>query len=101
MKKYDSYSVSIFISDYYYYLSSDSDWYERQYSGCKYTNRLYHVVTNNLKNKDQCNASIDYEPKCYNEFSLPSDPTIYTLPLVTVILRGGMKNRATIIYGLK
>ena len=63
-------------------------------------NILDHIETNNLKNKDQCNDTISYEPKIYNKFSLSSGPLIYTLPVVTVIPSGGKKNRAIFIDGL-
>ena len=32
-------------------------------------NKLDHVVTNNIKNKDQCNEAIEYEPKFDSKFS--------------------------------
>ena len=33
-------------------------------------NKLDHVVTNNIKNKDQCNEAIEYEPKIVNLVNL-------------------------------
>ena len=62
-------------------------------------NKLYNVATNDINNKYQCNDDIEYEPKFYNTLSLSSG-TKYPLPVVTVILRGGKKHRATTIYGL-
>ena len=35
---------------------------------------LYHIVMNNIKNKNQCDDAIEYEPKFYNKFSLSSGP---------------------------
>ena len=32
-------------------------------------NKLDHVVKNNIKNKDQCNDSIEYEPQFDDKFS--------------------------------
>ena len=57
-------------------------------------NKLDHVVTNNIKNKNKC-----HDPKFDNKFSL-SGWTKYPLPVVTVSLRKGNKHRADIIYGL-
>ena len=61
--------------------------------------KLDREVTNNIKNKDQCNDSIEYEPKFDNKFSLSSG-TKDPLPVVTFSLRGGKKHRANIIAGL-
>ena len=52
-------------------------------------------MTNNLRNKNQCNYAIAYEPIFHNIFSLSSDPPMDTLPVVNANLRGGKKNRAT------
>ena len=54
-------------------------------------NRLFHVVTNNVKNKNQCNDAIEYDPSFDSKFSLSSEPPMDPLPLVTVGLRGGKK----------
>ena len=62
-------------------------------------NKLYHVATNNVKDKDQCNYAIECEPKCYHKFSLSSG-TKDTLTVVTASLRVGKKHRETIIYGI-
>ena len=35
-------------------------------------NNLDHVVTNNTKNKNQCDDAIEYNPKFDNKFSLSS-----------------------------
>ena len=61
--------------------------------------KLDYIVTNNIKNKYQCNDAIEYETKFYNRFSL-SNGYKYPRTLVTVSLQGGKKHRATIIYGL-
>ena len=63
-------------------------------------NKLYHAVTNNIKNKYQCNDAIYHQPKCDSKFSLSSDSNRYPLTVVTVTLGGGKKNRANIIFGL-
>ena len=54
---------------------------------------LYHVGTDNIKNKNQFNDAIDYEPKFDNKFSLPSGLHMNPLPIVTFSLRGGKKTR--------
>ena len=60
---------------YYSYLSSDSDWYKRRnHVERTEMNMLYHIVMNNIKNKNQCDDAIEYEPKFYNKFSLSSGP---------------------------
>ena len=61
--------------------------------------KLYHVVTNNINNKDQCNDAIEYEPKFDNKFSLSSGNKDLLL-VVTVSLQGGKKHRTTIISSL-
>ena len=96
-----SYSISYRSrSDSYSYLSSDSELYEiRKPNELNYINKLYHIVTNNLKKKDQHYVSIEYEPHFDSKFSLSSgtkDPPL----VVTVRLLGGNKQRATIISGL-
>ena len=61
--------------------------------------KLYHIVTNNIKNKYQCNDAIEYVMNLNNEFCLSSgtkDPRT----VLTVSLRGGNKHRETIISGL-
>ena len=35
-------------------------------------NKLYHIVNNEIKDKNQCNDTIEYEPKFDNEFNLSS-----------------------------
>ena len=67
-----------------------------QPTGHKETNRLDHVVTNNvMTNKYQLNEAIYNEPKFYtnrfNSYSGTRDP----LPVVTFTLRGGKKHGAT------
>ena len=56
-------------------------------------------MKNNIKNKDQCNDAIGYDPNFDNKFSL-SSVTNEPLTIVTVSLRGGKNHRATIIAGL-
>ena len=46
--------------------------------------KLVHVVTNNIKIKDQCNDAIFYETKFDNTFSSFSDRNRDTLSVVTV-----------------
>ena len=53
-------------------------------------------MKNNINNKYQRNYDIEYEPNFNSKFSLSSG-TRDPLRVVTVILRGGKKNRATII----
>ena len=48
--------------------------------------RLYHVVSNNIKNKYHCNDAIAYEQKFDNKFSVYLDPPMDPLPLVTGII---------------
>ena len=54
--------------------------------------KLYHVVTNKIKNKYQCNDTIEYDPKIDNTFILSSG-TKDPLPVVTASLQEGKKNR--------
>ena len=63
---------------------------------CKEMNKLYHAMTNNIKNKDQHNDAIEYDPKFDSKFSLSSG-TKDPLPEVNVSLLGGKKHRVTII----
>ena len=63
-------------------------------------NRLDHVGNDNLDNKYKFNDVIVYEPKFNSEFSLPSNPSMDPLPLLSVRLGGGKKNKATINLGL-
>ena len=63
-------------------------------------NNLYHAVANNINNKDQCNDTIEYEPKFDNTFSLSCGIKDPPPPVVTFRLWEGKKYRATIIYGL-
>ena len=65
--------------------------------GREETNRLDHSVTDNIKNKDKFNDAIDYEPKFDNKFILSIRLPMETLQVVTVSLREGNKNRATMI----
>ena len=58
---------------------------------------LYHVVTNNTKkNKNLHNAAIEYYPKFDDNFSF-SNGSREPLTVITVILRGGKKQRAKLI----
>ena len=57
-------------------------------------------MTNSIKNKDQYNDDKDYEPKFDNKFSLSSGSNRDILPVVTVALRGGKKNRSNVISGV-
>ena len=63
-------------------------------------NKLDHVVTNNIKNINQYDDAIEYDPKLDGKFSLSSGTNRDLLTVVTVSLRGGKKHRETIIYGL-
>ena len=63
-------------------------------------NKLYHVVTNKIKNKDQQNDIIVYQPGFDSKFIL-SRSTKDPLPVVTVSIQLGKKRRATIISSLK
>ena len=55
-KKHDSSSINISSSDSYSPLSSDRDWDKIIHPDeHKDTNKLDHVGTNNINNKDQCN----------------------------------------------
>ena len=57
-------------------------------------------MTDNIKkNKNQHNDAIEYEPNFDNDFILSSRTKEY-LPVVTVRLRGGKKQRETIILVL-
>ena len=62
-------------------------------------NKLDHLVNNNIKNKYQCNDTIEYDPKFDIMFSL-SIGTKEPLPVLNVILQGGKKHRETISVGL-
>ena len=74
-------------------LSGNIDIYEiRHPTEHKETNKLDHVVTNNIKNKYQHNNAIEYESKFYGRFSL-SIRTKDPLPEVTVSLWGCNKHR--------
>ena len=61
--------------------------------------KLHHIVSNNIKNVNQCNDAIEYDTKFDNKFSLSSG-TKDTLPVVIISLEGGKKLGAAIIYGL-
>ena len=57
-------------------------------------------MTDNIKkNNNQRNDSIENNPKFYNTFILYRS-TKYLLPVVTVSLRGGKKQRTTMVTGL-
>ena len=61
--------------------------------------KLDHIVSNNIKNKDQCNDAIYYKPEFDGKFSLSrgnKDP----LWVVNFSLREDKKNKTTIISGL-
>ena len=62
-------------------------------------NRLYHILTNDMNDKDQFNGAIEYEPK-FDDKIILSSGTKEPLSVVTFILRGGKKHRATIITSL-
>ena len=57
-------------------------------------------MTSNTNNKNQCDDTIEYDPKFDDKFSLSSGTNKYHLPVVTFRLIGGKKHRATIISGL-
>ena len=62
---------------------------------------LDHKVTNNPNNcNDKNNEAIDNEPTLDNSSFSLSSGTSGPLPVVTVSLRGGKKQRETIVYGL-
>ena len=97
LKKYWSSTINRSSSDSDSSLSSDRNQNERkQPNESKEMNKLYNLVTNRINNIDQCNDSIEYETNFDDQFNL-SSRTKDPLPLVTVILRGGKKKRATII----
>ena len=57
--KYESSISNISRSYYGSSLYSDSEWYERrQTDECKNITKLDHIVTNNIKNKNQCDDAI-------------------------------------------
>ena len=66
--KYDYSNRSRFSSNTESYLLRDNEWYIRQPDERNETKKLYQIVANNIKNKDQRNNSIDYEPKFDNKF---------------------------------
>ena len=66
----------------------------------KEINKLYHVVSNNINNKNQCDDAIEYETKFDSKFSLSSGPNRDPLSVVTVSLIRGNKHRATIFANL-
>ena len=102
-KKFDDYSSDSSRNKSYYdsSLSSGSDWdEERQPARNREKNRLKHIVNNNIKkDKDQHNEAIENEPKFDSSFNLSSG-TKDPLPVVTVSLRGGDKQKAIEIDGL-
>ena len=61
--------------------------------------KLDQIVTNNIKNKNQCDEKTEHDPIFDNEFSLSSGFK-YHLPVVIVSLRGCKKHRATLISGI-
>ena len=62
-------------------------------------NKLDHLGTNNINNKDQYNGAIEYEPKIDNKFSL-SGRTKEAVTVLTVVLQGFIKHGEAIISGL-
>ena len=66
--KYDYSNRSRFSSNTESYLLRDNEWYIRQPDERNETKKLYQIVANNIKNKDQRNNSIDYEPNFDNKF---------------------------------
>ena len=54
-------------------------------------NRLYHIVTINLKNKYECNDATYYGPRFDNEFILSSGTPMNPLTVVTVSIIVGKK----------
>ena len=88
-KKHDYYSSNRYSSDSNYPLFIEGEWYEiRHPNEQKNTDKLYHVVASNIKDKGQCNDAIEYEPKFHDKSSLSSG-TKDTLSVVTFRLRGG------------
>ena len=57
-------------------------------------------MTNNIKNKNQYDDAIEYEPKLDNIFYLYSGPNRDPLTVVTLRLGGGKTHRATIVASL-
>ena len=88
-RSYSISNISISDSDYDSSLSSDSDLEEKIHpTECKEINKLYHVVTDNIKkNKNHHNDAIENEPNFDNKFIFSSS-TKDPLPVVTVSLRG-------------
>ena len=66
--KYDYSNRSRFSSNTESYLLRDNEWDIRQPDERNETKKLYQIVANNIKNKDQRNNSIDYEPNFDNKF---------------------------------
>ena len=62
-------------------------------------NKLDHLGTNNINNKDQYNGAIEYEPKIDNKFSL-SGRTKEAVTVLTVVLQGFIKHGEAIISGI-
>ena len=62
-------------------------------------NKLDHLGTNNINNKDQYNGAIEYEPKIDNKFSL-SGRTKEAVTVLTVVLQGFIKHGEAIISEL-
>ena len=99
-KKHDYSSSNSSISDSDSYLSIEIGREERrQNNELKYTNKLYYVVKNVIKNKDQHKDAIEYKPKFDSKFSL-SSKNKEPLPVVTVSLLECKKYREAIISGL-
>ena len=84
-------------------LASDSSWdIYRQPDGRKEMNKLYHVVTNNLKTtKYQLIEAINNKPTFDNNSFNLSSGTRNPLPVVIVSLQGGKKHRPMTIDGIK
>ena len=97
--EYSSRSVSRSDSD--SSLPSDRKWYEIiQPDEIKDMNKLYHVVTNNINNKNQCDDAIKYELDFDNKLILFSGTNGNLMQVVTVRLIVGKKHREMIIYSL-
>ena len=92
--KKNDYSISSSsISDYGSSISSDSDIDEiKRPDECKEMKNLDNIVTNNIKNMNQCGDVIEYETK----FGTNRHPP----PVVTVRLIVGKNHMETIISGL-
>ena len=59
--------------------------------------KLDNLLSNKIKNKNQCDDTKEYDMIFDNKFTLFSGPNMEPLTVVNVSLRGGNKHRATII----